>query len=129
MISASIYFRLFDVEIHSLLSIYLISFSYNTLLSSFILIVICIGHPESSPLYTRVLNILESQDKIPYIQKIGKKYYNFWQDQNHLKGILRRTTLESYQNDKPEWETVIDLDALSKQENENWVYKGKSVMK
>ena len=25
---------------------------------------------------------------------------------------------------KPEWETVLDIDALAKAEDENWVYKG-----
>ena len=37
---------------------------------------------------------------------------------------MRRTTPESYRLAKPEWETVLDIDALAKAEDENWVYKG-----
>src|SRR5205085_596260 len=50
--------------------------------------------------------------------------YNFWQDADHVRGILRRTTLASYASGKPKWTTVLDIDALAKAENANWVYKG-----
>ena len=39
-------------------------------------------------------------------------------------GLLRRTTLNDYPNAEPKWETVLDIDALAKAENANWVYKG-----
>ena len=41
-------------------------------------------------------------------------YYNFWQDEVHVRGIWRRTTLAEYRKDSPSWETVLDLDVLSK---------------
>jgi prolyl oligopeptidase len=50
--------------------------------------------------------------------------YNFWQDADHVQGLLRRTTLASYRTDDPEWETVLDVDALSRAEHVNWVYHG-----
>ena len=38
-----------------------------------------LGDPAASPLYDRILSILESKEKIPYVRKIGDLYYNFWQ--------------------------------------------------
>lgn len=83
-----------------------------------------LGNPEGSPLYNRVLGILTSKDKIPQIRKIGDLFYNFWQDEANPRGLIRRCTLESYRSGKPDWETVLDLDALGKAEGESWVFKG-----
>ena len=80
-----------------------------------------LGDPEKSLYYNRVLNILDSKDKIPYVTKIGNFYYNFWQDANNKKGLLRRITLESYKSASPAWDIVLDIDKLAETENENWV--------
>ncbi|MGQ4660418.1 prolyl oligopeptidase family serine peptidase [Lysobacter sp. F6437] len=80
--------------------------------------------PEFKQLETQIRAILDSDAKIPYVGKIGDHYYNFWKDAQHERGLWRRTTLESYRTDDPEWETVIDLDALNKAEGENWVWHG-----
>ena len=45
-----------------------------------------------------------------------------------MRGIVRRTTLESYLTDDPKWETVIDYDALGKQDKQSWVGKGLDCM-
>ncbi|MBM4063316.1 MAG: S9 family peptidase, partial [Planctomycetes bacterium] len=74
--------------------------------------------------YDRVLAILDSKAKIPFVGKQGAFFYNLWQDAQNPRGLWRRTTLDEYQKDEPGWETVLDLDALGKQENENWVWKG-----
>jgi hypothetical protein len=50
--------------------------------------------------------------------------YNFWQDSDHVRGILRRTSLASYRTDDPAWETVLDVDALAAAEGKTWVYQG-----
>ena len=68
--------------------------------------------------------ILDSDDRIPMFQACGETLYNFWQDQNHQRGLWRRTTLEEYRKSNPNWEVVLDLDALAKSENENWVWAG-----
>lgn len=83
-----------------------------------------LGDPESSPLYSKVLSILNSKDKIPNVSKIGSFYYNFWQDESNQRGLLRRTSLDSYKTVNPVWETVLDVDDLGKREGESWVYKG-----
>jgi len=71
-----------------------------------------------------LLSILDSEEKIPYVTRIGGYFYNFWQDARHVQGIWRRTTLAEYRKPDPRWETVIDLDALSKAEGESWVWHG-----
>ncbi len=68
--------------------------------------------------------VLDSDAKIPAVQKIGDHYYNFWKDKQHERGLWRRTTLQEYRKADPTWETVLDLDALNKAENENWVWHG-----
>ena len=40
------------------------------------------------------------------------------------RGIWRRTTLDDYVTESPNWQTVLDLDALGAEEDENWVWKG-----
>ena len=56
----------------------------------------------------------------------GDFVYNFWQDENHVKGIWRRTTMEDFKKEEPEWETVLDVDALAAEEKKSWVWKGPS---
>ena len=72
----------------------------------------------------RLLKILDSDDRIPAVQKHGPLYYNFWRDAKSRRGVWRRTTLAEYRRDRPDWETVIDLDTLARDENENWVWHG-----
>eukprot|EP00039_Didymoeca_costata_P024962 m.11957 g.11957 ORF g.11957 m.11957 type:complete len:708 (+) comp4563_c0_seq2:125-2248(+) len=83
-----------------------------------------LGNPHESKTYEQILKILDSKDKIPYVKKIGDKYYNLWQDKKHLRGLWRRTTLEEFQKPDTQWETVLDLDALNEKESENWTWKG-----
>src|SRR5690606_5869745 len=50
--------------------------------------------------------------------------YNFWQDDEHERGLWRRTTLAQYRKAQPVWETLLDIDELANSEGANWVYKG-----
>ncbi len=77
----------------------------------------------------RLLEMLDSDAKIPMVSKIGDHFYNFWRDKQHPKGLWRRTTLAEYRKDKPAWDTVIDLDALAASEKENWVWHGVQCLK
>jgi prolyl oligopeptidase len=74
--------------------------------------------------YDQALSIAQAKDRVPAGEFIGGKIYNFWQDADHVRGIWRRATLASYASGNPEWETVLDLDALATAENANWVWKG-----
>jgi prolyl oligopeptidase len=81
-------------------------------------------HPRFEPTRARILEILDSRDKIPAVARIGDEFYNHWQDADHPRGLWRRTTLAEYRKPAPAWQTVIDLDALAAAENENWVWHG-----
>lgn len=85
--------------------------------------------PQFRQLESDIRAILDSDAKIPGVEKIGDHYYNFWKDKQHERGLWRRTTLAEYRKDKPAWETIIDLDALNKAEGENWVWHGADCLK
>ncbi|WP_171264677.1 prolyl oligopeptidase family serine peptidase [Acinetobacter sp. ANC 4558] len=71
----------------------------------------------------KINNVIFNQEKIPYVTKQGAYFYNLWQDDQHPKGIWRRTSFEKYCLDDIEWETVIDIDVLGAIENINWFYQ------
>lgn len=75
-------------------------------------------------LHDEALAILEAKDRIatPSLEAGGVS--NFWQDDVNVRGVWRRTTIDSFNSSSPSWETVLDIDALAKAENANWVYKG-----
>ena len=77
----------------------------------------------------RILEVLDSEARIPAIQKLGPYYYNFWRDAKNPRGLWRRTTLEEYRKAKPNWEVVLDLDVLGKEEKENWVWHGAQMLR
>jgi prolyl oligopeptidase len=80
--------------------------------------------PRYKTFYDQALAIAEAKDRNPIGRFLGGKIYNFWQDADHVRGIWRRTSAESYATAEPQWETVLDLDALSASEKANWVWKG-----
>ncbi len=82
------------------------------------------ARPEYKPVYARTLEILDSKEKIPTPELFGETVYNFWKDDMHERGIWRRTTLASYRTAAPQWETVLDVDALAKADGEPWVFHG-----
>jgi prolyl oligopeptidase len=71
-----------------------------------------------------LLALLNAKYRIPYIARRGDWLYNFWQDEEHKRGLWRRTTLAEYRKPQPAWETVLDLDAVAAAEKENWVWGG-----
>src|SRR5262245_2624254 len=68
--------------------------------------------------------ILSASDKIPFVVKRGPYLYNLWQDTTNPRGLWRRTTLESYRSSSTDWAVLIDIDALGRDEGENWVWHG-----
>src|SRR5690606_38697245 len=83
---------------------------------------------EADPLYrtmyAEALEIVNSQDKIPAPGLRAGHVYNFWQDETHVRGLWRRATLESYLTPAPDWDVLLDIDALAESEGRNWVYAG-----
>jgi prolyl oligopeptidase len=80
--------------------------------------------PRYQRFYNQALDIAQAKDRIAVGSFIGGQVYNFWQDADHVRGIWRRSSIASYSTGKPDWETVIDLDALAASEKANWVWKG-----
>ena len=74
------------------------------------------------------LEILDTDSRIPYVRRRGEHLYNFWRDGANPRGLWRRTTLDSYRTDEPEWDVLIDIDALAALDDINWVWAGADVI-
>ena len=71
-----------------------------------------------------IREVLDSDARIPWVTYRGGYYYNFWTDERNPRGLWRRTTPEQYRTDAPDWEILLDVDALNEAEGENWVWHG-----
>ena len=60
----------------------------------------------------RILQIMDSEDRIPIVQKLGPHYYNFWRDRKNPRGLWRRTTLDEYKKAKSDFFAKIEADTL-----------------
>jgi len=76
----------------------------------------------------RILEVIDSDERIPLVSRRGEFYYNFWRDTEHPRGLWRRTTLESYLAAAPEWDILLDIDSLGVIEGTEWVYAGARVL-
>lgn len=72
--------------------------------------------------------VLDTDARIPYVRRRGAYLYNFWRDAANPRGLWRRTSLDSYRTDHPDWDVVIDLDELARADDENWVWGGANVI-
>jgi prolyl oligopeptidase len=88
-----------------------------------------VATPDFEHTRTQILEVLDSDARIPYLGRMGRLYYNFWQDKAHVRGLWRRTTLAEYRKPKPRWETIIDVDALAAKDKENWIWHGAVCLK
>jgi prolyl oligopeptidase len=88
---------------------------------------------EASPGFEKLredlLAIMDSNARIPMASKRGEFFYNFWRDKENPRGLWRRTTLDEYRKPEPKWEIILDLDALSTKENENWVWRSADLLR
>jgi prolyl oligopeptidase len=80
--------------------------------------------PRFAEFSAEALKVLESPDRLATPVFRNGTVYNTWQDAEHVRGIVRRTTLADYLTAKPNWQTVLDYDALAKADNEKWVQHG-----
>jgi prolyl oligopeptidase len=79
-------------------------------------------------LRTEALEVLDTDARIPYVRRRGEYLYNFWRDAANPRGLWRRTTLDSYRGDSPEWDVLIDVDELGRADDEKWVWAGATVI-
>jgi prolyl oligopeptidase len=87
------------------------------------------GSARFQDLRTELRQVLDADDRIPYPRRRGAYLYNFWQDAAHPRGLWRRTTLAEYRRAQPDWDVLLDIDALGRQEDENWVFNGATMLR
>lgn len=80
--------------------------------------------PGFSPTRQTILEVLEADDRIPLPSRHGDTVLNFWTDAAHRRGVLRRTTWESYRAGGDDWQVLLDIDDLGRREGRSWVYHG-----
>jgi prolyl oligopeptidase len=74
------------------------------------------------------LEVLDTDARIPYVRRRGEYLYNFWRDAANPRGLWRRATFDSYRSDDTDWDVLIDVDALARDDDENWVWSGAVVL-
>ena len=79
-------------------------------------------------LRAEALEVLDTDARIPYVRRRGEYLYNFWRDATNPRGLWQRTTLESYLTEDPEWDVIVDVDALARTDGEKWVWAGADVI-
>lgn len=83
--------------------------------------------------------ILDAPDRIPAVTERAGLLYNVWTDADHPRGLWRRTTWLDYAATapsssgalppaEPDWEILLDLDELGRQEGRAWVWHGAQVL-
>jgi prolyl oligopeptidase len=80
--------------------------------------------PQYKSDYDSLLAVLDASDRIPYGTLDHGSVFNLWQDASHPKGIWRRAAADDYDKPEPTWDVLLDVDKLSADEKENWVFKG-----
>jgi len=59
---------------------------------------------------------------------LGDRVVNLWRDARNPRGLWRIAPLGDVVAGKPQWRTVIDVDALGKREGKSWVWGGASCL-
>jgi len=72
--------------------------------------------------------IYDRADNLPLIARRGPRIFNFWKDAAHPRGLWRATTLDSFRGEDPQWEILLDLDALATKEGEDWIWSGATTL-
>lgn len=73
----------------------------------------------------RALQLLTDPNRIAMPDEVmGDLVANHWIDADHPRGLWRVSPLGAYLAGKPQWRTLIDVDALGKAEGKSWVWHG-----
>ena len=74
--------------------------------------------------YQKIKTELNDEERIPSAYYQNGEMYNFWRDEENVRGIWRKTSFESYLEDQPVWENILDIDQLAEDEGINWLFRG-----
>lgn len=84
--------------------------------------------PHLQHLETRLREVLDAPDRIPFVRVRESWAYNFWTDADHPRGLWRRQDLDTYLAGGDDWVVLVDVDALSAEEGRSWVWHGANVL-
>jgi prolyl oligopeptidase len=94
---------------------------------------VSLGYLESlstyEPFRHRNLEIYNSDERIAQPRMMGDHVYNFWRDEDNVRGRWRRMHLDDYIAGIEEWDLVLDIDMLAEGEDEDWVWKGANCLR
>ncbi len=68
--------------------------------------------------------VLTEPGRLPFASASGGFVYDYWQDKAHIYGQWRRMPYTDYAAGGNAWEILLDLDALSADENTPWIFSG-----
>lgn len=78
----------------------------------------------------RALSILEDPRRIALPGGVGPsavtatQLFNFWRDKDHVRGLWRVSPRAAFDAGKPQWRTLIDMDALEAEGHRNLQFSG-----
>jgi prolyl oligopeptidase len=87
------------------------------------------GGGRFTELREEIRRVLDAGDRIPATSWHGPHLYNLWTDEEHPRGLWRRTTLEEYRRPQSDWDVLLDVDRLAAREAESWVFQGFSLLR
>jgi prolyl oligopeptidase len=81
--------------------------------------------PRFEEVRARAKAILDDDNQIALPTAVhGDHVLNLWRDANNPRGLWRTASLDSYLIGDPKWRTLIDVDALGREEGTSWVWGG-----
>ncbi len=82
--------------------------------------------PDYAADHDAIQQSLNTHDRIPLGRLEHNEVFNFWQDESHVRGLWRRTSVADYRKPEPDWETLLDVDKLDADTHADWVFHGAS---
>ncbi|MBZ0113146.1 MAG: prolyl oligopeptidase family serine peptidase [Thermoanaerobaculia bacterium] len=84
--------------------------------------------PEFPQLLKQAKAALDNTSRIPDFTQRGEYLYELWRDDTNPRGIYRRMRVSDLRAESAAWDTVLDIDALSRDEGVQWVFKSMSCL-
>ncbi|MCK6080041.1 prolyl oligopeptidase family serine peptidase [Microbacterium sp. EYE_5] len=80
--------------------------------------------PDRDALEDRLTGILQDPDRLVVPSRHGDLVYDLWRDADNPRGLWRRSALAAFRDGAPKWETLLDVDALGRDEGTSWAFAG-----
>jgi len=80
--------------------------------------------PWRSELEQRLRGILDDPDRLVVPARRGDWMYNVWRDAEHPRGLWRRAPRDTVRAGEPDWQVLLDVDALGAAEGVEWSFAG-----